>query len=430
LDLDLTTLGGFASALLIGALIGVEREKRAVAEGDRGIGGLRTFILVATLGALGGWFAVVYQQLWFVGGALGTTALLVATGYWLGARQKPGSLGLTTEVAALVVCLLAAMVMLGHRELAVAIAVVTAAVLAYKEPLHGLVDKLGWDDVFAGVRLLLATFVVLPLLPDQPLDPWGALNPRSLWLLVLLISGLSLVGYVATRWLGEHRGTAVTGLAGGLVSSTAVTLAFARRSREGTDGALRDRIGRALAGGVLLAWGVMFVRVLIEVAVVDPSLLGRLLVPFTAMGAVAGVAAWWLLRAPGKRVSERGAAEDGVALRNPFSLTEAAKFAAFFALVLLVVKGVQLHFPGEGFYLVALLAGLTDVDAITLSMAGYAKAGGDPAIAIVSITLAAASNTVVKAVMVATLATPAMRRPVQLAAAGVVLAGLAASAIV
>lgn len=421
MDLDLRTLGDFVTALLIGAMIGVEREKRAVVEDDRGIGGLRTFILVATFGALGGWFALAFEQLAFVAAALGITGVFVLAGYLLGARQKPDSLGLTTEFAALVVCLLAAMIMLGHRELAVAIAVVTAAVLAYKQPLHGMVDKLGWDDLFAGVRLLLATFVVLPLLPDRAIDPWEALNPRSLWMLVLLISGLSLVGYVATRWLGEHRGTAVTGVAGGLVSSTAVTLAFARQSREKA----ADWAGKALAGGVLLAWSVMFVRVLVEVAVVNASLLGRVLVPFVAMGLVAGGCAWWLMRQP----QAQALAEDGVALKNPFSLTEAAKFAAFFAVVLVVVKGVQLHFPGEGFYLVAVLAGLTDVDAITLSMAEYAKTG-DPAIAIDSIVIAAAANTVVKTAMVASLGSAAMRRPMMWAAAAVVLVGLAATLLV
>lgn len=413
--LDLETLGGFVTALLIGAMIGVEREKRAVVEDDRGIGGLRTFILVATFGALGGWFALAFEQLAFVAAALGITGVFVLAGYLLGARQKPDSLGLTTEFAALTVCLLASMIMLGHRELAVAIAVVTAAVLAYKQPLHGMVEKLGWDDLFAGVRLLLATFVVLPLLPDRAIDPWQALNPRSLWMLVLLISSLSLVGYVATRWLGEHRGTAVTAVAGGLVSSTAVTLAFARRSREQA----ATWIGQALAGGVLLAWGVMFVRVLVEVAVVNAGLLGRVLVPFAAMGLVAGGYAWWLMRRP----QAQELTEDGVALRNPFSLTEAAKFAAFFALVLVVVKGVQLHFPGEGFYVVAVLAGLTDVDAITLSMAEYAKTG-DPAIAVDSIVIAAAANTVVKTAMVASLGSASMRRSVLLAAGGVVLAGL------
>jgi uncharacterized membrane protein (DUF4010 family) len=113
--------------------------------------------------------------------------------------------------------LLGAMVMLGDQELAIGLGVVTAAVLAYKQPLHGFVEKLGWDDVYAGVRLLIATFIALPLLPDRAIDPWGALNPYKLWLLVILISSLSLVGYVLTRWLGPTRGAALTGLTGGLV---------------------------------------------------------------------------------------------------------------------------------------------------------------------------------------------------------------------
>ena len=156
---------------------------------------------------------------------------LVFAGYWLVSRAQDGAFGLTTEIAAVAVFLLGAMTMLGHRELAIGLGVVTAAALAYKQPLHGLVAKLGWDDVYAGVRLLVATFIILPLLPDRTLDPWEALNPYKLWLLVILISSLSLVGYVATRWLGAGRGTALTGITGGLVSSTAVTLSFARRSR-------------------------------------------------------------------------------------------------------------------------------------------------------------------------------------------------------
>lgn len=420
MQIDLATLGDFATALLIGALVGIEREKRAMAEQDRTIGGLRTFILVATFGALAGWLAASQGALWIVGLALAITAAAVITGYVLSARQQPDSLGLTTEIAALVVCLLGALVMLGNRELSVALAVVTAAVLAYKQPLHGLVERIGWDDVFAGLRLLLATFVILPLLPDRALDPWGALNPRSLWMLVLLISGLSLIGYVATRWLGARHGAAATGFAGGMVSSTAVTLAFARRSLEEKGAGL----GALLAGGILIAWSIMFLRVLIEVLVVNASLLPRLLVPFAAMGAVAGLAAWLLLRRRDAGRASGGAAE-AVALKNPFSLTEAAKFAAFFAVVLVVVKGVQLHFPGEGVYLVAAFAGLTDVDAITLSMAEYAKTG-DAAIAVDSIVIAALSNTLVKAGMVTTLGSRELRRPVLAASAGLLLAGVAA----
>lgn len=425
MDLDLATLGDFATALLIGAMIGIEREKRALAENDvASIGGLRTFILVAAFGALAGWLALEQQALWFVGLALAIVAAAVITGYVLGARRQPDSLGLTTEIAALVVCLLAALVMLGQRELGVALAVVTAAVLAYKQPLHGMVDRIGWDDVFAGLRLLLATFVILPLLPDHALDPWGALNPRSLWMLVLLISSLSLIGYVATRWLGAQHGAAATGLAGGMVSSTAVTLAFARQSHE-ERGAW---VGPALAAGILIAWSVMFARVLIEVLVVNASLLPKLLVPFAAMAAVAGLAAWLLFRR-GHAARAEGPPVEVVAVKNPFSLTEAAKFAAFFAVVLVLVKGVQIYFPGEGIYIVAALAGLTDVDAITLSMAEYAKVG-DAAVAVDAIVIAALTNTVVKAGMVVMLATRDLRRPILLVTTGLLLAGVGALLLV
>src|SRR5207344_1725859 len=179
----------------------------------------------------------------------------------------------------------------------------------------------------------------------------------KLWLLVILISSLSLVGYVATRWLGAGRGTAVTGITGGLVSSTAVTLSFARRGRE------EPATAAALACGILLAWAIMFARVLVMALLVNPTLLFPLLVPCAAMGLVA-VALAWLNYRSNAEPTRRQAEEDAVPLRNPFSLTAAIKFAILFAAVLLLVKVVQLYFPGEGVYLVAALAGLTDVDAI------------------------------------------------------------------
>ena len=222
----------FATAILLGALIGIEREKRKAEEGESGIAGLRTFTLLALFGAAAGYISQTTSSPWILAAALIIVGASVVAGYFVAARVDPQSTGLTTEVAAVVVFLLGAMVMLGHAELAIGLGVVTAAVLAYKQPLHGFVDKLGWDDVYAGVRLLIATFIALPLLPNEPIDPWGALNPYSLWLLVILISSLSLVGYVLTRLLGPARGTALTGLTGGLVSSTAVTLSFAKEGRD------------------------------------------------------------------------------------------------------------------------------------------------------------------------------------------------------
>jgi len=240
----LTVALDFATAILLGALIGIEREKRKAEEEKTGhIAGLRTFILLALFGAAAGWLSRTLSVPWIFATAFVIVGAFVVAGYFVTARSSQAGKGLTTEVAAVVVFLLGAMVMLGYEELAIGLGVVTAAVLAYKQPLHGLVAKLGWDDVYAGLRLLIATFIALPLLPDQPIDPWGALNPYKLWLLVILISSLSLVGYVLTRMLGAARGAALMGLTGGLASSTAVTLSFAKQARD------NPQLANALACG-------------------------------------------------------------------------------------------------------------------------------------------------------------------------------------
>ena len=227
--LDTRQLVNLLAALLIGALVGIEREKNKAASGNVGIGGVRTFILFSLAGAFGALVAQALGSPLVLASAVIGVVALTCVGYVVQARSKPEAVGLT---AALTVCLLGAACTAGYPELALAGGIAVSAFLAYKQSLHGLVAKLGPDDISAGVKLLAASFIVLPLLPKQPIDPWGALVPRSLWLLVILIAALSLVGYVATRALGSERGTAITGLSGGLVSSTAVTLTFAKRSRE------------------------------------------------------------------------------------------------------------------------------------------------------------------------------------------------------
>ncbi len=416
---DTSVIWNFATALLIGAMLGIEREKHKRGEGAS-IGGLRTFILFSLIGALGGWLTQALATPWILAAVIVATAAAIVAGYLITARAGGESVGLTTELAAIAACLLGALATLGQRELAVALAVVVAASLAYKQPLHGLVDRLDPDDVFAGLRLLIATFIILPLLPDEPIDPWGALNPQSLWILALLIASLSLVGYVATRLLGANRGIPLTGLAGGLVSSTAVTLNFARQSRERE----YSGAGSILASGILLAWAMMFARVIIEVLVVNRSLLASVATPFALMAVVAAAFAWYFRRrAPSADTTE------GIPLKNPFSLTSASKFAAFFALVLLVVKLVETYAPDRGLYYVAALAGTTDVDAITLSLAQYAREGSD-AVAARGITLAALSNTLVKGGIVAALGSESLRRPVLAATAAILAVGGVALALI
>ena len=406
----------FATAILLGALIGIEREKRKEEEHEvRGIAGLRTFTLIALFGAVAGWLSHETSSPWVLAGGLLIVGAFVVAGYVVATRSDPESTGLTTEVAAVVVFVLGAMVTLGFSALAVGLGVITAAVLAYKRPLHGFVDRLGWDDVYAGLTLLIATFIALPLLPDQPIDPWGALNPYKLWLLVILISSLSLVGYVLTRLLGPARGTALTGLAGGLVSSTAVTLSFAQEGRD------RPKKSAALICGILLAWAVMFVRVIVLVAVVNRTLLPYVVAPFAVM-ALAACAFAGVLYYRGGGV-DSGAGKKGVSVRNPFSLWAAAKFGALFVVVLLAVKIVQEHFPPSGLYAVAGIAGLTDVDAITLSMSEFAKSG-EARVAVIAIVIAAVSNTIVKCGLAFVIAGREFGRPLLIATILTLLAGL------
>jgi len=408
----------FGIALLLGALIGIEREKHKKQKTETiQTAGLRTCILLALLGACAGWLSRELATPWIFTTALLIVGAFVVAGYLTTSRGTPQSAGLTTEVAAIVVFVLGAIVMFGFSEIAIALGVVTAATLAYKDPLHKFVGRLGWDDVFAGLRLLIATFIALPLLPNRPIDPWGAINPYALWLLVILISGLSLVGYALTRWLGPGRGALITGFAGGLVSSTAVTLSFSREARSNPQNTT------AFACGILVAWAVMFARTLVLVAVVNQALLASLLVPFGLMGfVVGGFAALFYYR---DGADKRPAATKELRILNPFSLTAAAKFAALFAAVLIAVKLAQQNFPPSGVYAIAGLAGLTDVDVITLSMAELAK-GGIAKVAATAIVIAALANTAAKCGIAFVLGGASLGKRLLLTTAAILVVGLSA----
>jgi uncharacterized membrane protein (DUF4010 family) len=305
--------------------------------------------------------------------------------------------------------------MFGWPGLGVGLGITTAAVLAFKAPLHGLVKKVGEEDLYAGLTLLIATFIVLPLLPNRTLDPLDALNPRQLWMLVILIAALSEVGYIAVRALGEARGTAVTGFFGGLASSTAVTLTFSKRSKE--QPAQQD----ALSAGILLAWLVMVVRILVLVVAVHRPLLRYTALPIGAIGLVTLVGAVVFLRRSSGGTKE---SNENVPLRNPFSLTSAVRFALFFAAILLLVAVVRKYMPPQGVYLVAGVAGLTDVDAITLSMARLARDGGGEMLAARAVTIAAVTNTIVKTVMVLMLGSRDLARRMVPVAVTILIVGL------
>jgi uncharacterized membrane protein (DUF4010 family) len=422
IDLDLSDIRSFGIAILIGALIGIEREKRRDTEST--VGGIRTFVLLSMLGAAGGHLSARFQTPWPLLIVLILAGATLVAGFLMDVEERKGPIGLITELAAVVVTLLGGLAMLDQEALAVCLGIVVAALLAYKKPLHGLIDKIGWDDIFAGLRLLIASFIVLPLLPDRTIDPWQALNPRALWLLVVLISALSMVGYVAARWLGPGRGAIVTGTTGGLVSSTAATLAFSRQSQTAAGAA-----ARMLAIGTLIAWAVMFARILVVSFAIYPAFVRHLSISMIAMGvaSLAGVAfLYWQHVQSRATAGNGGTGSTDLLVSTPFSLTQAVKFGLLYAAILLLVKiigGLELR---EGLYLVAALAGSTDVDAITLSMTQYARDSGAARVATVSIIIAALSNTAVKAAMAGFIGSADYRRPLLMATALIAAAGLGA----
>lgn len=411
---DTVLLQRFFVALSIGALIGVEREQHQAGDAAP-FGGVRTFTLVAIVGAVAGWLARELDAPSVIVAGFAAVAALAVAAHLPNLRRDP-SAGATTEVAALVTYALGVASVVGAPEMAVALGIVTTGLLAFKDPMHAAIGRLSREDVQAALQLLFASFVVLPVLPSAPIDPWGALAPQALWLLVVLISAISMTGYVAVRWLGPNRGIPLTGALAGLVSSTALTLAFARRSRE------VPPLANVLAVGVLLSWTVMFARVLVEALVVAPNVALDLALPMSVLAlvavGVAGTLAWG-----------SGAGGEGpppVALSSPFSLGAAVRFAAFYALILFIVAVVRHELDPRWLYAVAVLAGTTDVDAITLSMARLGTDPGQQEVAVRAIVVAVATNTLVKAGIVAALGERALRIRLGIAT-GLLIGGAIAS---
>jgi uncharacterized membrane protein (DUF4010 family) len=391
---DLTLAQNFLIALLIGALVGIEREKHKNNNHPGSFAGVRTYILFAQLGAVSAWLSVFLQTPWLFIAALSAVSVTVLCAYYLENKAKAAALGLTSELSAITVCLLGGAVIFGFAEIAVSLAIFTSAILAFREPLHGLISKIGADDLYAGLKLLIASFIVLPLLPNEAIDPWQVLNPYKLWLLVILISALSLVGYIAVRSLGSVKGTMITALTGGLVSSTAMTLSFARSSQTENDSGAANR----LAAGILVSWLVMFGRVILIVTAISVPLMRQLLWPLVGLALVTAVLAMAFFLASHRLQSASVAT--AVPVNNPFSLWSAIQFALLFALVLLLVKLAEHYAPGQGLYWLAAVAGLTDVDAISLSLADYASRGESVQLAATAIGIAILSNSLVKTAMV------------------------------
>ena len=372
-------------ALALGFVIGLERgwKERDEAEGQR-TAGIRTFSLIGLLGGLFGVLSVGGDRILLAAGFLATSAVMAAFIWRENARE--GVYGATTMVAALVTFALGALAILGDMRVAAGAGVVTVGLLAYKTTLHGLLSRITAQELRSALLLAAMTFIALPLLPDRAIDPWGALNQHQLWLITILIAAVSFVGYLAVKLVGPSRGLVLAAALGGLISSTVVTLTLARLARDNA-----ARLG-LLSGSILLAGGVMMVRVLVLAGVINLPLALELAVPMIAAAIFQGLAAWLLI---GREGRDGEAKPEGLVHKNPFELSEVLKFGAILGVVMLAAGIAKSLFGDSGLMAVAAISGLADVDALTLSVANMGPA---TPIGVAAILLTLGVNSAAKAV--------------------------------
>jgi uncharacterized membrane protein (DUF4010 family) len=363
----------------LGLLVGLERERRGST-----LAGVRTFALVALLGAISGLLSLELGG-WILGAGLLAVAGMVVMGNVVKLRSGENDPGITSEIALLLMYGLGAMLLLGPLELGLALGGTLAILLFAKDRLHGAIARLGEKDLTAIMLFALVSLVVLPLLPDRTYGPFDVLNPREIWLMVVLIVGISLGGYVVYKVLGGKTGTAIAGILGGIISSTATTVSYARKSRaEGSAPGIATVV-------ILIASTVVFVRILVEIAVVAPETLEvvappllLLLVSFAALSALA----WRFGHADHEPMPEPS---------NPTELGSAVLFGTLYAGITLALAAAREWFGNAGLYALGALSGIADLDAITLSTANLTRTGSvTPDTLWRVVTLAALANLVFK----------------------------------
>lgn len=347
----------FATSLGIGLLVGFERERNPAAKA-----GLRTFALASLFGTLCALLGEKLGSAWLI-----PAGLIAMTAFIYGAYRddaEEADPGTTTQVALVVVYALGVLVWLGQATLAGMLGITVTALLHFKPELHGFTERLSRQDLVSILQFCTLSFVILPILPNTSFGPYNAFNPHQIWWMVVLISGVSLAGYIALKWVGERYGVALLGVFGGMASSTATTLVYARQSRQ------NPAAIQAAGVVVMLANLVVLIRLLVLVATLRWQVLPLVLPPLLGGLLLGGAYVWHVWR-------ELGATEAGPrpVVTNPTELRTAFSFAGLYAFVLLGAAWLNDLAGAGGLYLIALVSGLSDVDAITLSTLHLAEIG-------------------------------------------------------
>lgn len=380
-----------AASLGLGLLVGLQREYE-----DQKIAGIRTFSLATLLGTAAALIGQKFESSWTVAaGFLSLTVLMVGANHLRNQDSRTIGIGQTTEVALLVMYGVGAYLVVGDLGVGIAIGGITALLLYLKSTLGSFVDRLDAKDLKAIMQFAAISLIVLPVLPNQSYGPYDVLNPYDIWLMVVLIVGLSLVGYFLYKWLGKNAGTISNGILGGLISSTATTVTFSRRSKDIEDG------GRLAAFIIMAASTVAFIRVLVEVAVVTPQnfyiIAPPIVLEIIIMVGLCAALYWHNQKEETEELPEPD---------NPAQFKSALIFGLLYGFILLAVAAAKDYYGQSGLYVVSIISGLTDVDAITLSLSNTLNRGEiDGETAWRLILIASLSNLVFKGAMAAVLGT-------------------------
>jgi uncharacterized membrane protein (DUF4010 family) len=409
-NFDFGSVAGLIVAILGGAAVGVERQRSGHATGPGArLGGIRTFTLLGTLSGIAG--QLIEAEYMIPAAFLIAGALSVIVASYVRASTK--DIDATTEVAAIVVIGAGLLGGLGQLRLAAALTTLTVLVLAEKPRLHGMVARLDEPTMLAAARFAVMSMVILPLLPEGPFGPGPGIKPRDLWMLVLLFSGISFVGYIAQRMSGDA-GYPLTGLLGGLISSTSVTLTFARLSNA------HPQQSSPLAAGVVAASMVSLIRVGVAVAVLDASLLPALWKYLAAISLAALIALTLAWRSWRRSEAEKPAP------KNPLQFRNAIEMAVLFQVVLFAVFYFRQRIGDSGLIAGGFLLGLTDVDALTLSMTRSVASGTSIEAASRAICMGIVANSLLKSAIAVTIGHRRFKWQTSGALAGMAAAGAVA----
>jgi len=404
---DLITLG---ISFGLGLLVGLQREKS-----NHETAGVRTFTLIAILGTMAGFLTREFDNPYiFPVFGIAITGLMITANLIIANRDPSPTAGQTTEVAVLLMFAIGAYLVLGHQVIGVIVGGTLAILLYVKESLHGFIDRLKEKDLAAIMTFVGVSLVILPILPDETYGPLNVLNPRDIWMMVTLIVGISVVGYFVYKWVGKKAGMISNGILGGIISSTATTVSYARNA------AANKSVSKTAAFVILASVTISIIRVIIEIGFVVPEKFGQLILPFVLLFLIMTVLTlmlyYWIAR--------DNSQEDMPEPKNPAQFKSAVIFGVLYGAILLAVAFAEEKFGQEGLYIVSIIGGLAKKDAITLSLASAVKGGMETALGWRLIMAGVLSNFGFKVILVAVLGNRKLTKWVASAMVISIVAGL------